>query len=275
MASIFEYLDYRKLIRDLSQAKKKKRAGWTLQRLATETGVQPPYLTNVLKGRAHLNGDQLYLAAKALGFQDDEVAFSLLLLEWERSASEERRKELLAQIERMRKTKLKSEAHLKAKAFEVPAENVMRYYLNPDLQLVYAFLAVKKFSRGFDALARALNIDVERVEALVKELQEMGFVRVEEKGIEKLHRSLHLPKDSPLLHAQQQVMRLRAFQHLQSLAEKDKYGFMVTFTADEATRERIQREFLKFLAQVETWVKDAPSESAYQMSFDLFPWVKT
>lgn len=274
MANVFEYLNYRGLIKDRAAEWKKRRGGWTLSRLAEKAGVHPPYLTNVLKDRAHLNSDQLYLVAKALGLGSDETSYALLLLEWERSSCSERKRELENEIATTRKRKLKSEAHINAPKVELARDEFMRYYLSPELQLVYAFLGVPKYAKNFNAIAASLGVEAARIEECVRELSDLGFIKIEKENVVKSFPKLHLPKDSPLAHAQQQVMRLRALQHQQLLPENDKYSFMVTFTADEATREKIQREFLKLLGSIESYVKDAPSEAVYQMSFDLFPWSK-
>lgn len=272
--SVYNYLDYRALVRDQAQAWRKKRSGLTLQRLAEYARIQPPYLTNVLKGRAHLNSDQLYLITKALGFQSDETAYALKLLEWERCSLADRKRELEEQIHEIRRNMLKTEKQLRAKKVDIQSENFMRFYLNPDLQLVYTFLGVKRFAQNIDLIAQSLGIEKGRVESLIKELKELGFITLSEQGIEKTYPNLHLPKESPLTRAQQQMLRLRSLQQQQLLDDSLNYSFMVTFTADKETRDKIHREFLKFLKTVEGWVKDAPSEEVYQIHFDLFRWSK-
>ena len=272
MASVYDYSNYRKLVRDFAKARKESRKGFTLHRLAEAAQMAPPYLTSVLKERAHFSQDQLYAAGKALGFGDDEMQYVQLLLEWERSAFSERKEKLRAQIERIRKLKLKSEAHIGATRVEAAESEVVRYYMNPELQLIHSFLGVAKFAKNVELIAKSLNMDVATVESLVKELKDLGYVVEGKKGLEKTKRRIHLPKESPLCKPQQLLMRYRALQHQQVLPESEKYNFAVLFTADEATRERIQREFLKFLSSIESWVKEAPSESVYQMHFDLFGW---
>ncbi len=272
MSDIFNYLDYRKLIKDRVKLSKKGQRGWTLQRLAERAAIQPPYLTNVLKERAHLNSDQLYNVSKNLGLNSEEIRFSLLLLDWERSANEERRTNLKNEIEAIRKQKLKTETHLKAEKVDPSLEDLTRFYINPELQLVYAFLGIEKYAGDLKLIAERLGIAVEQVQEYVAELKDLGMVQVAHKGVEKTKKRLHLPKDSALCSPQQMLMHYRALQHLQQLPGGEKYNFMVTFTADEETRERVQQEFMMFLGKIEQLVKEAPSKEVYQMHFDLFSW---
>lgn len=275
MQSVFKYLNYRQLLADRASIRKKARAGWTLHRLASQAGLHPPFLTNVLKERAHLNADQLYALARALDLTDEEGAFALLLLEYERSAHAERRERLRTRIEGIAREKNKTDAHLSAPKVEATTEEITRFYINPELQLVHAFLGVERFARRPALIGRALNIDAGTVEALVRELIELGYARETPAGLEKTRKSLHLPKESPLCAPQQLLMQYRALQHQQLLPESSRYNFAVTFTADDGTREKIHAEFLQFLSRIEKWVREAPSAEVYQLRFDLFPWSRS
>lgn len=274
MLSIFDYLSYRSGLKNKLQEVKKTRPGWTLQRCAEKSGIQPPYLTNVLKERAHLNPDQLFSLAQTVGFNADETEYCLLLLDWERSAQSARKALLKEKIEKIRKEMLKSEAHLSKDLIASTTESDARYFTNPELILISFFFLIDEFSKAPEKIAGCLNISYELLNAYIHELQELKIIRKVKGRIELLKQDFHLPKDSPLCRPHLLLMHYRALQHQQLLDEKDKYNFSVTFTADERTRERIQREFLDFLGRIEGYVKDAPSEQVYQIHFDLFRWSK-
>lgn len=270
--SVYEYLDYRKMLAEKALERKKTQNGWTLLRLAERAGLHAPFLTNVLKGRAHLNGDQLYSVLKTLDCGSDEITYGLLLLEWERSDLPERRQLLKERIEGSRQERLKTTRHIEAKAVDASPEEATRYYINPELQLVHAFLGVEKYARDPRRIAESLNIDPGRIEGLIEELVQLGYAKRGSAGLEKNRRVQHLPKESPLCAPQQMLLRYRSLQHQQLLSESSRYNFAVIFTGDETVREKIQLEFLKFLKEAEKLVKAAPSEGVYQMHFDLFPW---
>ena len=86
----------------------------------------------------------------------------------------------------MKKQKLKTEAHLKASASEIGEQEATRFYLQPELQLVHAFLGVEDFIADQDLIARSLRIDSIKLNALIQELQTLGFIKKTDKGYQKI-----------------------------------------------------------------------------------------
>lgn len=274
MISIFDYLHYRPGLKTKLLEVKKARPGWTLHKFAEKAQIQPPYLTNVLKERAHLSSDQLFSLAQVVGFNPDETDYCLLLLEWERSANSMRQALLGERINNIRKEKLKSEAHLSKELIASTTENIARYFATPELTIISFFFLIDEFAKHPEKIASCLNISYELLSKYINELQELKIIAKVNGKIELLRQEFHLPKDSPLSKPALLLMHYRSLQHQQLLNDSDRYNFSVTFTADERTREKIQREFLNFLERIEDYVKDAPSEQVYQVHFDLFKWSK-
>jgi len=273
MASHFEYLAYRPLLREQAARWKKEHNGWTLQRIAEKAAIQAPYLTNVLKERAHLSADQLHSLAQVFQWDADELDYGSLLLEWERSGLPKRKERLMAKIEAVRKNKLESKANLKKDVIETGTpEELTRFFLNPFYYLLNVFLGIPRFSRDPARIASCLNVHPARVATWLKDLTRMKFLEQGENGYKVVRKNFHLPRESPLCEPHQQLMLQLSHQHLQSLPEDKKYSFTVTFSADPRARENIQREFLSFLKKIEPIVKDAPPEDLYGMRFDLFQW---
>lgn len=273
MASHFEHLTYRPLLREQATRWKKEHHGWTLQRIAEKAGIQAPYLTNVLKERAHLSADQLHSLSQVFHWDADELDYGSLLLEWERSGLPKRKERLRQKIEAVRKEKLESKANLKKDVIETGTpEELTRFFLNPFYFLLNSFLGIPRFSKDPARIASCLNVHPSRVATWLKDLVKMKFIEAGKDGYKVVRRNFHLPRESPLCEPHQQLMLQLSHQHLQSLPEDRKYSFTVTFSADPAAREKIQREFLAFLKKVEPIVKDAPTEEIYGMRFDLFQW---
>jgi uncharacterized protein (TIGR02147 family) len=272
MNSIYDYQDYRPLLREQATRWKREHAGWTLQRIAEKASIQAPYLTNVLKERAHLSADQLHSLGQVFQWEPDELDYCALLLERERSALPKRKEALKRKIEAVRKGKLESKANLKKDVIESTPEEFTRFFLNPFYFLMNVFLGIPRFAKDPSRIAHCLNVHPARVNTWMKDLVKMKFVEGGPAGYKVVRRNFHLPRESPLCEPHQQLMQQASHQHLQSLPDDRKYSFTVTFSADPAAREKIQREFLKFLQAVEPVVKDAPAEEIYGMRFDLFQW---
>lgn len=272
MSTTFEHLHYRPLLKQEAQRWKAAQAGRSLQRLARQTAVQAPYLTNVLKERAHLSADQLHALGQALDWDEEELDYAQLLLEWERSGNPQRRGSLKKKIDSRRREKLESKANLSKDLVGTdPAEDT-RFFLNPFYFLLNFFVGVPRYAREPERIARCLNVQPARVQAWLKDLVKMKIIELGSEGYCPIRRNFHLPRESPLCEPHQQLMQQQSSQHLQGLPEDQKYNFTVTFSADPATQEKIRREFLKFLRAVEPAVKAAPPEEIYAMRFDLFRW---
>lgn len=270
--SIYNSWNYREFLAKECQSRKQKLPGFTLQKLAHRAGVQPPYLTNVFKERAHLSQDQADAIAAELGFAEDETAYLQLLLEWERSARAARKAKLRVRLETLRREKLNSKAHLKKQIIGEGDQNEARFFLNPYYKVINACLGIPRFAEDPARLAVALGLTRRQIMTWVDDLVAMGFARRTAKGFEKVKRNFHLPQESPLCAPHQNLLAQASARQMQALPDSEKYNFAVTFSADAETRENIQREFLKFLKAIEGMVKDAPAKDVYGLSFDLFRW---
>ncbi len=73
----------------------------TAQQAAEASGVQKSYLSKVLNERADLNADQLYLAGQFFQWTEEQMEYALLLLEFDRSTVQIRKKLLRGKIEQI------------------------------------------------------------------------------------------------------------------------------------------------------------------------------
>lgn len=273
MRNLYEYLGYRPYLKDKAKWLKEQRSGWTLGWAAARARIQAPYLTNALNEKAHLSLDQVFALAPTFELEQEELQYLSLLSDWERSGHAERKRALSEKLESLRKEKLQSKSHLKKEIVNSTfVDEFTRFYLNPHLSLLNGFLGIEKFARDPRRIAGCLGVKVKQVESWLKELVQLKFAEKSGTGYVKLKKNFHLPKDSPLCAPHMNLMQQVANRHLQSLPEEEKYNFTVLLSADEATRELIQREFLEFLKKLEPLVKAAPAEELYGMRFDLFKW---
>jgi uncharacterized protein (TIGR02147 family) len=276
MSSIYSYLDYRTALHDFLKFRKKVNSEFTSSRLAEAIQVQKPYVSRVFKGDAHLNSDQLFLAARFLELSEAESSYLSLLLEWQRSSVTVRRRELREQIRFRQDEARGTEAHLKAEMVDPAVQdmNYAEYYLEPMSQIVHGFLIVPEYARDPRKIATALGLTEKKLEKILQVLAKLGIIefRSSEKRYHVLREHTHLRRDSVLNQAYQLLFRQAASEHVKRLEDEEKFLFSVTLSADEATRGFIHDEFNAFLKRVEPRVREAPSEGVYQITFDLFRW---
>lgn len=272
--SIYNYLDYRQYISDEVSQRKKLGSSLNFSKLSSKSGIQNTYLSNALKGRAHLNSDQIFSVAQVLQLETAETDYLLLLLEHNKSDNKERKKILKEKIINIQNEMKKTEKHLKAKALDQDyARNLTDYYLDPYTQVIHVMLGLEGNSSLPENIAAALGISDAHMESCLQALKKVHFIEISAEGVVSvLKKNHHLPKDSTLCLPHQLLMRMKSIDHMQRVPKERRHSVSVAFSGDQQTAEKIHSSFLDFLKSCEPVVKKASATEAFQLNFDLFPW---
>lgn len=270
--NVYNHLKYRAALEEMIEIRRNSPTRLTLRRLAEQVGLQPSFLTNVLKERFDFSSDQLFAVATELGFSQVERKYLSLLLEHERSTFKPRRDELLKEIEAIRNEQQKTEKHLSSKKVEMTPDAQAEYYLDPFVQLAHVHLSLPLYDKQPDRMAQVLGISNEHLAKVLEVLIRIGYVERKGTHYVVVGRNRHLPKDNPLCGPHQALMRLKSIDQMQRLSSEQAYSFSATITGNEETWEQLRDAYLTFVKKAEGIVKPAPSKKAYQMNFDLFPW---
>ncbi len=270
--SIYQFHDYRKSIEDLIENYKTLGGRLTYRRLADIMGVQKSYLSQVLRGNAELNQDQLFRLYEFFELSEDERRYLELQLEFSRSGLKTRKDFLKNEITKLQNKHLDTTKYLKTKTIEENPE-LSEYYLEPLHQLIHICLSLKDYQNNPQKLTTTLGIPSEKLTEILLSLQKMGIIIQEEQQIRVLVNNQHLSKNSRLFPSWSTQVRLMAMQRSQLVSKEKTYNFTVFFSADETTRQKLQELFLQYIKEVQILVTKAPPENVYQMSFDLFSWL--
>ncbi len=272
VVSLFSASDYRAAVQSaIERVRFHKPLSYA--QLARQSGVQATYFSNVLKNRAHFNADQLYRVARALEVSESELEFISLLLEWERSAEKERKRELNRRLETIREENLSTGRHLSAKRVAPEDVSGAEYYLDALATVVHVYLGMERYAKDPKLIAEALKIPAEYLGRLLGTMARLGYIEPKGTGYVVRLKHRHLPDDSPLCLPHQALMRARSLEQFQRLPRGKRYGVSVTFSATPDTKARIQAEFLDFLKRAESLVGASRETHVFQMNFDLFPWL--
>lgn len=271
--AVFEHSDYRLAFKEVCEAWKSSGAGRTFQRLAKAAGVHPPYLTNVLKEKAHLNSDQLYSSLKHMGSTQVEIDYMILLMEEDKCVVQSRKQALKQQLDKIRSTQNKTQAHIKAEVIAPAADNLSRYYLDSTIRIVYNFLGIAEYAANPESIANALNIGVANVQHSIDYLIEVGLIAKNTDGeLVKTKTKMHLPKESHLFEAHKKLFHYRCLDHQDRTRNESDYNFTLTFTGDQNVKSEVKKKFLQFLSEIQPLVEAAEPEEVFQLNFDLFNW---
>jgi uncharacterized protein (TIGR02147 family) len=273
--NIYKYSDYREVIEQLIKEGKKINSKFTYAKLADVIRVQGTYLSRVLKGKAEVSSDQMYLLCEYFNLNKDEFDFMFLLLEHSRCALQARKKTLHKQIVEIQKLHISTKANLKAKIVEPESNtNLVQYYLDPYSILVHAALIIEKYRQRPQLIAPIFNISNEHLQNILNNMEKLELIRKQPDplGYQVLQDHLQLSSESFLVNSHQQALKQLSNLQTAKLNRNQKFSFATTVTIDEKTKNLIQEEFMKFLKSVEPLVRQAPSEKILQMNFDLFHW---
>lgn len=270
--NIYKENDYRKILRSLVEERKKIDATVNFQAMAEFCGCPKSYLSKVLAGQANLNSDQIFLACDYLTLKEMDRCYISLLLESERTEIPGRKKILEKEIAALKVRCIESKEHITADIQSSGKNDV--YYYDPLNQIVHLCLSVEKFRRNPMRIAPALKTAPSKIIRAIDTLEELGYI--ERMGDEILVREnhIHLARTAKVYKTWRNELKLASIAHLNQSSEDEDYSFSVIFSGNTEARESIRQLFLKFLKETEDIVKKAPSESVYQMSFDLFEWTK-
>lgn len=273
--NIFNELDYREILRKTIEERKKIDSSITYQAMAAHTRIQKAYLSQVIKGVRDLNQDQLYLACQYLGFSPEESEYLKLLLDYARCALKDREKVLLREIKIWQKQKNKTSQYIDVEELTEREINREDYYLDPMNQVVHMGLHCDEFRKDPMKLAAKLFLPKTRISEYMNNLQRMGIISMDSKGIHLNDIELHLPKDSAIFHSYKSQCYTNTMNRLKQLEDSKTYNFTVVFSGDESVRQEINNQFMKFLTKTKRLVEASKSKEVFQMNFDLFSWTET
>lgn len=273
---VYRFTQYRRALLAAFEEKRQFEPGLRFSKISLKTGIQATYLTNVFKGRAHFSADQLYLFAHYLGMETESIDYLLLLLEWERSTVQERKRSLKAQIESAQKARLRAKDHLDVIDNSPSDLSSAQYYLDPFHKIVHLFLTVPAYAKEPTKILPVLGLTAGRLEETLKLLEKIGYIhRKSNGGYTVLKDGLHLPEDSPLHIPHQTFLRLQSLDRVRKSSPTESTFASATFSANEDTQIKIHAAFLEFFRKCQLLVEEVKPHEArgvYQINFDLFRW---
>jgi uncharacterized protein (TIGR02147 family) len=271
---VYATRDYRVALRQLVETRRLTNVAVSFQSLAEVARIPKSYLSKVLGGDANLSNDQAYAIAKSLGLDSEEVRYLVLLVEFERSGLDERRKELMSEIAVIQESHLQTKEHLPSKEVLSSESDLSQFYLTPWAPIVHVSLTIPRFARNPLALQAILGIEPQEFQKTLRLLESLKLIIPATRGYQVEIPNFHLPPDSPAYRswrAQQDILVSHAM-----LVKRDPkhYGFSVSFAAKESIRMEIRKRFLEFLGGVKELCDKSEPEEVYHMKFDVFSWTK-
>lgn len=270
--NIFKFNDYREAFSELFQDLRSKKV-WSTASLAEAVGLQPSYLTNVIKGRAHFSSDQIHALGEVLKLKNEEIDYLDLLMCWERSINARRKEKLSREVEKIQNSQRRANRNIEAKASLQSKSIQERYYLDPMIEMIHLYLRTKKAKHDIQDIAKEWSLHRETAASIIDFLEKNQIIHWQGKKwkVEPVHQLLD--HQSPYAIPHQMMKRIRAMDIIQKSPPNEVYSFTASLTMDQKSKLQIQGEFVEFLKKCEKIVLKSNPEDLYHFQFDLFPWL--
>lgn len=177
MLSLFDYLDYRKFLRDFYEEKKKRNYFYSFRYMAQKVGMDHSLLVKVVLGKRHITSESIRKLAALCGFSAIEAKYFELLVNFEKARSESQSKIYFEKL-----LSLKRHTARKVEAYHY--EYFKKWYY----AAIRSLLDFYKFDGDdYNSLGKQLNPHITESEAreAVALLEKLGFIQKNTEGIFK------------------------------------------------------------------------------------------
>lgn len=264
--SVFDFASYKTYLR-YRLGEKGSRSG-RYSEFSSALGCQSSFVSQVLGGALNLSLEQAIRANPYLEHDSSHSHFFLLLVQAERSGTEDLRNYFQKQIDAILadRTKVKSQI---VTTQELSDRDQARYYSQWDLSAVHMALAVPKL-RSPQALSRALHLSISRVDSILRILLDAGLVEfIEgEYRIGSVH--LHLGQDSPFLHQHHTNWRVESLRRLQPESTSQLH-YSGVFSLSQKDYHRLRANLVEVIKKNLDIVKPSEEQIVVSQTIDLIP----
>jgi len=266
-ANIFEYLDYRPLIQNLS-----KSLGISFKSLSSAARMHGSYFSRVMKEAAVFSPEQLYAIGRNLKLNQEEIDYLLLLGEFNNSGDSEHKSFLKTKVTRIQKDKSKLVNKFKDQTTELTQSEVDLYYREAITAKIHMLLTLSKYRENPALICKKVFVNEVKLESELKKLTEMKIIDRSKDQIKVLRNNVHLEEAHPASMQNHINWRLQTINHMSMRGnDPSDYHLSASFSCDEETKNRIKEIFKDFVASAQNEVRTCKGATdVYFIGMDLF-----
>jgi uncharacterized protein (TIGR02147 family) len=263
--SIFSFRDYRAFL--LAAIKAQLEPWGLIAKMAKSAQCQRPYLSKVLKGDAQLTPSQAYGLARFWRLNSAETDYFLNLLEEERAGSLDYRE----YVQRKSSVLKKSQEDLARRVnreSSVIENSQMEYYSAWHWTAIHILVSIPEY-QSVDSICRRLSLSPDLVLAVLKRLEQGGFVKNNKDRWQYLARESHVPKTSPLVSFHHANWRQKALIDAQN-PNSDGIHFTVVQSLSRSDCEQLKELLLGFIEKAAQVAGPSKEEELICLNCDFF-----
>jgi uncharacterized protein (TIGR02147 family) len=174
MIDIYEYIDYRKLLKDLYEDRKKQSPFFSYRYIAQKVGYSSAgFFVNVMRRKRNISSEFIFKFAQVFKLKRGETEYFELLVLFDQAKSHDQKRYYFEKILSSKKSKIK-----------VTDAQHYEFYSRWYYTAVRELLDIYKFDGNYDELAKRVSPPITPTEArkAIELLEKMGFIKRSERG---------------------------------------------------------------------------------------------
>lgn len=242
-----------------------------ISKLAHYMGLNPSFLSQVIKGDKHLSLEQALKVTEYLSLNAQEKEYFLYLIQYERAGTVELQQFFSQKIEGLKKDSQKISRRLSDQK-ELSANEQSIFYSN----WYYSAIRLSTDIPGLPnekAIAEYLNIPLSKVNALLEFLIGNGLCNKNEERLSLGVKKTHLAETSPYVFSHHRNWRLKAMENYSQFKDKDM-AFSAPMTLSKQDFFQVKQELLNAIEKISKTVGQSPSEELACLNIDFFSFDK-
>jgi len=266
--SVFEYLDYRLLLRDLYEQHRAEKPFFSYRYIAQKVGFKSAgFFANILQGRRNMSADTAFRFADLFKFGRRETEYFQTLVQYEQAKQHMQKRFYYEKLLAMRSS---SVARLAADKYEY----LQKWYYVAIRELLNFF----PFKGDYVDLARRVRpyIKPSEAKAAVELLERLELVRRRDDGYYELtDKTISSYPEVPLVavHNFQLAMMDLAKESIDRFPREKRSVSTLTMSVSAGTYKAVEEKLAQFRREVQEMVEKDPAEAdrIYQFNFQIFP----
>lgn len=268
--SIYSYINYRKLLRDLYQHRKSENPRFSYRVISSKLGLKSSaHFPNILKGKKKVSTKILPKFAGIFHFDKIESEYFKLLVLFNQAKVFAEKKDLLEKLTFLMHSKVK-----------LVATHQYEYYEKWHYNAIRSLLGIFQLKNNYKQLAAQLipSITTEEAKDAIMVLEHLGFIKRDKDTYFKPTEQLISTGDEFV------SVAINNFHHMAlDMAKKSIEGFprderelsTLTLGISGDTYKNMLKEMKKFRRKLLEMARtDMKSDRVYQISFQIFPLTK-
>ncbi len=264
--TIFNFKNYKKFMK--YELRNRKPSHGLKAKLASVTGVQSTYISQVLNGPANFTLEQAERSCSFFEFSKQEKTFFILLVEYERAGTLSLKEHFLEEINQYLKKVDRVKNRIVTPNQQMSVINKVLYYSSWEYIAVYVLCSIPNFN-NLETLSKRLMLGKDKVLEVLNFLIELGHIEKIGNQYKILEARVHLGDDDPLIKNHHTNWRVRAIESIKNRKSQDLF-FSTVYSFSKKDQAIIKKRILTLISELDPLIINSQEEVAGCLNIDFF-----